>query len=262
MLAGCAESFSPTHEIHAVTREEGSGTRTAFCEPLGLSENGIDLICPDIAVSSSTAVILSSVSGNCHAIGYVSFTAVNSTVKAIGINGIFPSAEAIAGGSYPLVRPFILVYRRDNTAAQELIGYILSDDGRNTVRQCGFVPASTENSDFGTISESISVSGSSSVYPLIEQISEDIIRAVPDIRFDLQQSDSSSGLAAVRDGICDVGMMSRLPSSDELGDELIYSVIALDGIAVIVSKDNPTDNLTGEQLRWIYSGEVTAWNEL
>lgn len=261
-LAGCAESFEPTHKIHAVTREEGSGTRTAFCEPLGLSEDSVDIIHPDIAVSSSTAVVISYVEKNCHAIGYISFASISEGVRAVGIDGTLPSIESITDGSYPLVRPFFLVYRRENSAAQALVDFILSEDGQNTVQRCGYAPAAPKATDYGAVYENVSVSGSSSVYPLMEQIREDVICAAPDICFDLQQSDSSSGIAAVRDGICDIGMMSRLPTGAELGNELTYAVIALDGIAVIVSQNNPTDNLTSEQLRQIYSGEVTAWGEI
>lgn len=80
--------------------------------------------------------------------------------------------------------------------------------------------------------------------------------------FDLQQSDSASGLAAVRDGICDIGMLSRRATAAELGDALVQEVIALDGIAVIVSQNNPTENISSDLLGRIYCGEVTAWNEL
>lgn len=263
VLGGCAESFEPAHEIHAITREEGSGTRAAFCEPLGLSENGIDMICSDIAVSSSTAVVMSYVEKDCRAIGYISLGSVNDSVKAVSIDGIYPSVETVSDCSYPLVRDFILVYRQNNSAAQALVDFILSDDGQNTVRRCGCAPPEGSGASFfcGT-AESVSVSGSSSVYPLMEQIREKFISRSPEITFDLQQTDSSSGIAAVRDGICDIGMMSRRPTEAELGDGLTCAVIALDGIAVIVSQNNPTDNLTGEQLRRIYRGEVAAWDEI
>lgn len=260
MLFGCSESFSPSHEIHAITREEGSGTRIEFCGPLGLTVNGVDTISSDIAVTNSTAVVLSSVSKNCHAVGYISLGSLDNSVKAVSVNGVYPSAESISDGSYPLVRPFILIYRRKNTAAQALCEYILSDNGRTVIKQCGYAPPDDTAIFDGHMAEDLTVIGSSSVYPLMEQLREGYIEIYPDVRFELLQSDSSSGAAAVRDGLCDIGMMSRLPADDELSDELAYTIIALDGIAVIVSRNNPVTDLSGEQLRQIYSREVTAWD--
>lgn len=179
MLSGCGEVFTESHEIHAITREEGSGTRTAFCAPLGLTEEGIDRISPDIAVSNSTAVVISAVSHDCHAIGFISLGSMNDSVRALRIDGISPTPETIADGSYPLIRPFVIVYHRSNTAARALAEFILSEEGRNLITQNGYAPPDTTAASFGGAAGNLTVSGSSSVYPLMEQIREEFIPLRP-----------------------------------------------------------------------------------
>ena len=82
------------------------------------------------------------------------------------------------------------------------------------------------------------------------------------MEIELQQTDSTSGMTAALDGVCDIGMASRELKESELEAGLVPQVIALDGIAVIVSPDNPVETLTTEQVRGIYMGEITDWSEV
>jgi phosphate transport system substrate-binding protein len=84
----------------------------------------------------------------------------------------------------------------------------------------------------------------------------------PDVEIELQQTDSSSGMTSTIDGVCDIGMASRALKDSEIEAGLISMTIAMDGIAVIVSNDNPVDGLTSEQVRDIYMGEITDWSEV
>ena len=82
------------------------------------------------------------------------------------------------------------------------------------------------------------------------------------VEIELQQTDSSSGMTSTLDGVCDIGMASRALKDSEIEAGLTPMTIAMDGIAVIVSNDNPVNGLTNVQVRDIYMGEITDWSEV
>lgn len=263
-LAGCAGSRS---DITVISREEGSGTRGAFIELLGVeqkNENGdkADNTTIDAIIANKTDVMLTQVKGNEYSIGYVSAGSLNNEVKAIKVDGVAPTSENIESGKYKLSRPFhIAVKKNVSETAQDFIDFMLSKEGQKVVSE-SYIAVSQGEPFAGTKpSGKIVVAGSSSVTPIMEKLKEAYIKTNPNADIEIQQSDSTSGMQAVIEGICDIGMASRDLKESEL-TSLTPIRIAIDGIAVIVNPANPVEDITSEQARQIFTGEVTSWDEI
>lgn len=106
------------------------------------------------------------------------------------------------------------------------------------------------------------VSGSSSVTPVMEKLKEAYLAKNPDVTIEIQQSDSSTGMSDAIDGTSDIGMASRELQDSEIEKGLTSTVIAMDGIAVIVNTENAVDDLSSEQVKDIFTGKVSAWGEV
>ena len=252
--------------ITAVTREDGSGTRGAFVELFGLEDaDGNETISQDTQTTNSTAVMITTVQGNENAIGYISLGSLNDDVKAVQIDGVDATAENIMNGTYKISRPFNIVTRTGDTdpITQDFITYILSDEGQAVVTEEGYISEGSNGAyTAANLSGSITVGGSSSVTPVMEKLAEAFEAVNSNVTIEVQQSDSTTGVTATNDGLCDIGMASRDLKDDETSLGLTATVIATDGIAVIVNNDNPISNLTTDQVKSIYMGETTDWSEI
>jgi phosphate transport system substrate-binding protein len=253
--------------ITVISREDGSGTRSAFVELFEvLDANKKDNTVAGAEITNNTAVMMTSVAGDRNAIGYLSLGSLNSTVKALKIDGAAATAAAIKNGSYKIFRPFYIAVRNDvSDAAKDFIAFITSADGQAIVSSSGYLPLDnvTATAPARTASGTkVVVAGSSSVTPLMEKVREAYIKKYPGVDIEIQQSDSSTGMNSTIDGICDIGMASRELKQSELDKGITGIVIATDGIAVIVNKENPLDGLTKAQVKAIYSGGVTDWSTL
>ena len=257
-------------EINVISREDGSGTRGAFIELFGIeqkNEDGekIDYTTDECDITNSTSVMMTSVSGNDCAIGYISLGSLNDTVKALVIDGAEASVENIKAGTYNVARPFnIATLAETSEAAQDFIAYIMSAEGQAVIEDNGYIAVIEEAEAFagGKTAGKIVVAGSSSVTPVMEKLAEAYMAINPNVEIELQQSDSSSGMTSTLDGVCDIGMASRALKDSELEAGLAPLTIAMDGIAVIVSNENPVESLTSDQVRAIYMGEITDWSEV
>ena len=263
-------SFAMADEINVISREDGSGTRGAFIELFGIEqENGagekIDCTTDECDITNSTSVMMTSVSGNKCAIGYISLGSLNDTVKALAIDGAEASVENIKAGTYNVARPFnIATVAETSEETQDFITFIMSEEGQAVIESNGYI-AVAENApvfEGGNVSGRVVIAGSSSVTPVMEKLTEAYMDINPNVEIELQQSDSSSGMIFTRDGVCDIGMASRALKDSEIKAGLLPMTIAMDGIAVIVSLDNPVEDLTSEQIRGIYMGEITEWSEV
>lgn len=261
-----ASEWDAASTITAVTREEGSGTRGAFTELFGVvDEDDNDMITLDAQTTNSTSVMMTTVSENEYAIGYISLGALDeSLVKAIKIDGVDATAENIENGSYKVSRPFNIAVSNnlDNPVATDFISFIMSTEGQAVVADEGYIPVSNVEAYAGSAPEgSCVVGGSSSVTPLMEKLIEAYAEVNPNASIELQQSDSTTGMTSTIEGSYDIGMASR-ELKDEEAAELTGTVIATDGIAVIVNQNNPTDDLTSDQVKNIYLGDVTTWDAI
>ncbi len=268
ILAGCARNASD--EITVVSREDGSGTRGAFVELFKVEQkepngNKVDNTVETADITNSTSVMMTSVAGNKNAIGYISLGSLNSTVKALKIDGAEPSANNIKSGAYKIARPFnIAVGANVSEAAKAFIRFIMSADGQKVIEASGYIAVDANAKAYtpSAVSGKVVVAGSSSVTPVMEKLKEAYTAINPNAEIEVQQSDSSSGMANVKDGVCDIGMASRELKDSELEAGLTPTVIAMDGIAVIVNNENAVAELTSEAVRMIFMGETTSWSEL
>lgn len=259
-----------TGDISILTREDGSGTRGAFIELMGIEVKNDagekeDMTTPDAGVTNSTEVMLSTVAGNPQAIGYVSLGALNETVKAVQIEGVDATAENVANGTYTVSRPFnIATLDTVSDSAKDFISYILSSDGQAIIEENGYIAIDQNAEPYSGsgATEKVVVGGSSSVSPVMEKLKEAYVAVNPSADIEIQTSDSTTGMNDAAAGTCDIGMASRELKDEELAAGLTNTVIANDGIAVIVNKENPITNLTKDQVMNIYTGNVTAWDDI
>ncbi|MDO4964648.1 MAG: extracellular solute-binding protein [Streptococcus gallolyticus] len=270
VLTACGKAnSSESKQISVVSREEGSGTRGAFIDLFGLKEKNssgdtVDLTTANAIVTNSTSVTLTTVAGDDLAIGYASLGSLNDSVKVLKIDGTKASVETIKDGSYKISRPFNIVTKEDvSKAAKDFINFILSSDGQAIVEENGYIPLDNVDTYQASVtSGKVVISGSSSVTPVMEKLKEAYTKVNSGVTVEIQQSDSSTGITDTIEGTSDIGMASRELEDSEIAQGVNSTVIAMDGIAVIVNKNNTIDNLTSEQVKSIFSGEITTWKEL
>lgn len=273
ILAGCTKGFDPSDEIALVSREDGSGTRSAFIELSGVqtkAANGkkIDRTSSSTMVASSTAVALTTVADDPASLGYLSLGSVNDSVKVLCVDGVAPTKEEIAAGRYALVHPFNVVTKgaRANLTpvAQDFLNWILSADGQRVVEAAGYlrVPNPEVYTHGVALSGKVVCSGSSSVTPCMEKLKEAYEKTHPGVTIEVQQSDSSTGVADAREGVCDLGMASRVLKESECAAGLEATAIALDGLAVVVNPLNPIESISKDALKKAFIGEVKVWKDL
>ena len=259
-----------TDAISVLTREEGSGTRGAFIELLGIEEKNadgkkVDKTIDTAETTNSTSVMITTVQGNKAAIGYISLGSLDkSKVKALKVDGAEAATDNVKSGEYKVSRPFNIATKGDATGvASDFIKFILSADGQAVVEKNGYISeGNTGAYKASGQNGKITIGGSSSVTPVMEKLKEAYVKLNPDVTVDVQQNDSSSGMKGAIDGIYDIGMASRDVKDSEKEAGLNTIKIALDGIAVIVNKDNTLDAITSEQIKNIYTGSLTKWSEI
>lgn len=266
-VGGCGSSTTePTAAtINVISREDGSGTRGAFVELVGIQDkNKVDHTTPTAEITNNTAVMMTTIANNKNAIGYISLGSLNNTVTALKIDGVAATVETVKSKQYPIVRPFIIATKgTPNPAAQDFIAFIMSKSGQDLVEVKGYIGVTTNHSYQTTApTGKLTIAGSSSVTPIMERLIEAYQTVNPHVTIDIQQSDSSTGINNVIENICDIGMASRELKSSELNHGLTKTVIALDGIAVIVNNQAPVTALTKEQVKAVFTGEIKTWAAL
>lgn len=263
-----SDGFDTSSDITVVSREDGSGTRGAFIELFGVQkeENGekMDMTTEEAVIANSTAVMMTTVAGDDYAIGYVSLGSLNDTVKALKIDGEEATEQNIKDGKYKICRPFNIATKKgaDNELAKDFISYIMSKEGQQVISDNGYIGDDSAEAYAGTKpSGKVVVGGSSSVSPVMEKLIEAYKKVNTGAEIELQTTDSTTGMTSAIDGSYDIGMASRELQDDEK-DKLDSQAIATDGIAVIVNKNNTTDELSSDQVKDIYTGNAVAWDEV
>lgn len=267
--AADAAGTSMSGAIAVVSREGGSGTRGAFIELMGIEEkdaegNKNDRTTDEALIANSTNVVMTQVAGNEGGIGYISLGSLDNTVKAVKVDGTEATVDNVIAGTYKVSRPFNIATKGDiSEAAQDFINYIMSAEGQQIINDNKYIPIDTAAAAFtsNNAEGTVVVGGSSSVSPVMEKLAEAYKAVNTNAKVEIQTTDSSSGMKAAIDGTVDIGMASR-ELKDEEKAELTPTVIAMDGIAVIVNNANPIEDISSEQIKQIYVGEITDWSEV
>lgn len=261
---GDAAASGTSGAITVISREDGSGTRSAFVELTGVEDDSGDNTTVDAEIANKTDVVLTSVAGNESSIGYVSLGSLNDTVKAVKVDGVEATTDNVKSGDYKLSRPFNIATKGEPTGvAKDFINFILSADGQAIVEEEGYITVNDAAEAFTTDGSEgqVAVGGSSSVSPVMEKLIEAYQAVNPKAKIELQTSDSTSGMTGAIDGTFAIGMASR-ELKDEEKAELTGTSIALDGIAVVVNPNNTVEDLTMDQIKSIYIGETTDWADV
>ncbi|WP_442859670.1 substrate-binding domain-containing protein [Anaerotignum sp.] len=275
-LTGCGGSEPAAEEdtaaggaITVVSREDGSGTRGAFIELFGIEEKNdagekIDMTTDMAEITNSTAVMMTTVAGNTNAIGYVSLGSLDDSVKVLSIDGVEATVDNIKNGTYSVARPFNIATGAEvSEVTQDFINFILSEEGQAVVEENGYISQGNNGAFESTMAEGkIIVAGSSSVTPVMEKLKEAYLAINTNASIEVQQSDSTTGMTSTMEGMCDIGMASRELKDSELEAGLTPTVIAMDGIAVVVNHENAVSGLTSAQVKDIFTGAVTDWAEV
>ena len=253
-----------------ISREEGSGTRGAFVELFGIEMKNaegkkVDFTYEEADITNSTEVMLTSIAGNKYAIGYVSLGSLNKTVKALKIEGVSPSVSSIKNGTYKISRPFNIVTKQTGLSenASDFIRFILSSDGQAIVEANGYISATQNPAYIATGKKGkITVAGSSSVTPVMEKLAEAYEKLNPEIKIEVQMSDSTTGVNSALNGVCEIGMASRELKDSEKAKGALQTKIAIDGIAVIINKENPTESASIQSVKDLYIGTISKWGDV
>jgi len=255
--------------INVVSREDGSGTRGAFVEIVGVvDEDDNDLTVQTAVIQDGTGKVVETVSQDKASIGYASLGSVegNDSVKILKVDGVEPTAETVLDGSYAIQRPLNIAFKEGSLSevAQNFVDFIMSAEGQEIAVKEGYVKADPEAKPFEKkeMKGEIKVSGSTSVGPLVKAAAEEYKKLNPNVEIVINETGSSAGMKdAMADGIVDFGMASRELKEEELA-VIKPLVIAKDGIAVIVSPENPTEEIKLDTVKGIYLGEIADWSEV
>lgn len=262
LIGGCHKQtelpdMSALGAITAISREEGSGTKTEFESLIHLQQNTSDV------EADSTENMISQISASKGAIGYAAFSAVKDTkkTKILAVDGIQPTADTIKNGTYPLCREYLLAYSGDlNDAETDFLAYIKSA-GQGIVEQFCVPAAKAETFLSSQASGTIRISGSSSAAPILTALAEDYQTYNAHVQILIETTDSTTGLNAALEGTCDLAMSSRALKDYE--KELLNTrVIGKDAIAVLVQAENPVQDLSAEQIHKIYEKNYENWSDI
>lgn len=250
--------------IYPISREMGSGTRGAFTEIFGIQKElkgkKIDATTTKAEVTNSTGVMMTTVANSKNAIGYISLGSLNDTVKAISVEGVMPSVENINNKSYKISRPFNVVIKKSNPLIEDFLAY--SINAKAIIEKSGYIATKTKKFVSKKPKGKLVIAGSSSITPLMEKLVESYKSVNPNVVIEIQQSDSTTGINVVVEGIADIGMVSREVKEAELKKGISVRVLAIDGLAIIVNKANPITNITKDSVYKIFTGEMTTWDQV
>lgn len=253
-------------DICVITREDGSGTRSAFTELMGIMVDDVDHTTPSAEVSNSTSVVIQTVAGNDSAIGYISLGSLSDDVKAVKVDGVEASVEDIKNGTYAVSRPFNIAVKGElSDIAADFVSFLMSADGQAVISEEGYISVDEAAGSYtpANLSGTVTLAGSTSVAPVMEVLADKYKELnSSDISIEIQQTGSGAGITSTIEGACDIGMSSRDLKDSEFAEGLTPTTIAMDGIAVIVNHNNPVDDLSSEQIMKIFTGEMTNWSEI
>ena len=260
----------PDAEIVVVSREEGSGTRGAFEEMVmaykdDAGETVETPITETAQLQSSNGAVKTMVAETPNTIGFLSFGYLDDSINAVPVGGVQATVANAKNGSYPIVRPLnMLTNGAPNEVAQAFLDYILGAEGQALVVEEGYMEVGGEVEEAAGLEGTLTLAGSTTVLPIAEKASEAFMDANPDVVVEVQGGGSSTGVTSAGESTVDIGNASRAIKDSEFEKfpELQVFIIAYDGIAIVTNNEITLDSLTVEQVRGIFSGEITNFSEV
>ena len=258
--------------IDVVSREEGSGTRSAFEEIIGFNVDGEDPMTSNATIKDGNGVVATYVAGNESAIGYVSFVTLEekaSELKGLTVDGVEPTAANVLEGTYGVSRPFMMVYKDENLTDVEraFIDFLASKDGLEVLESTGPIVDTANAEDFDmskydNLTGNMTLGWSTSTEKAVKAAADEFTALFPKVTYTYDGTGSGTGVKNAQDGTYTLGFASRELKESEIESGLAYSTLCMDGIAVVVNKENSTNDITLEQIREVYTGKITDWNEV
>jgi phosphate transport system substrate-binding protein len=267
---GGGAEFSAEGRITAVVREDGSGTKAAFMELIGLKGRADPL---GVVFASNTASALSETESNVNALAYESLQYVTARVKPLTVDGAEATAANIRAGVYKLARPLSVVYKAaalNDPLNKAFFDFLKSSDAQTIIANKGYVGTADNAAAYAVsapLSGTVNVSGSTSLQPLMLALASAFKIRHAAVTVNITGGGSGAGYTNARDGVSDFGMISEEfePSKAE---GCLSAEVARDGIAVIVNKANTYGNVSSAQLKSIYGADtaradkITFWKDL
>jgi phosphate transport system substrate-binding protein len=271
-MASCGKaSFEDSKAITVVTREDGSGTKSAFMEIIGLKGQS------DVTgaiVATGTAAVMAEVSGNKYAIAFDSLGYVTDEVKKLQVNSVSPTIATIKDGSYSIARPLSVVYKKATIDGSPLftayLNFLASKEAQSIISDNGYVSLKDDATNYGAtsgLSGTIQISGSTSLQPLMILLANKFETLQAGTSVEVSGGGSGTGYSNAESGVSSFGMISASFDSAKAASCTSY-VVAKDGIAVIVNKENTHDNISLDSLKSVYNStlsddaRVNTWSEV
>ena len=255
-LTSCGGAkFDENKNISVVAREDGSGTKSAFMEIIGLKGKA-DV--SGVIIGANTAAVLGEVKGNPLAIGYDSLGYVTDEVKMLKVDGVAATVENVKNGTYKISRPLNVVYQESKVASEvntAFLTFLRSSDAQKIISDNGYVSTKDGAVAYTVVpglSGEINISGSTSLKPLMEKLAAKFETVQSGVKVTVGGGGSGTGYNDAKNGVSDFGMISE-KFKTEKAENCTYYEVAKDGIAVIVNKENPLDNISMEDLGNIYN---------
>lgn len=263
-----APDFDVKNDITVVARDAASGTRGAFHELMKIKvkegDTEVDKLVTGALEFDGTDKVITAVEGDKYGIGYISLGSVSERIVAASVDGVEATIENVKSGDYKVARPFLLVTKgTESDLVKDFIAYTESVQGQKMVEEKHYISSVEKPVEYKAsgLSGTIKVAGSTSVTPLMEKLQEAYKELNPNVVFEMQSNGSSQGIKSAIDGSYDIGMSSRGLKDDEKSQLNEYT-LAIDGIAVIVNKENPMTDISSENITKIYTGEIEKWSEV
>lgn len=270
-LASCGpKEFDASHSVSVITREDGSGTKSAFMELLGLKGKDDPT---EATIQNGTAAVLAEVENNMYAIAYDSLGYVTEDVKLLQIDGVEPTIENIKTGEYAISRPLNVVYKTADIEGSPLysdyLSFLSSSQAQQIISEEGYVSivdgAITYAAPETPLSGTIQISGSTSLQPLMILLAEAYEQLNQNVSIEVAGGGSGTGYENAENGVSAFGMISEEFASEK-APSCVYSTVAKDGIGIIVNLDNPIEDISSDDLSHLYdvdaSPAITSWSEL
>lgn len=270
-LVSCGpKEFDVSHSVSIITREDGSGTKSAFMELLGLKGKDDP---EEATIQNGTAAVLAEVENNMYAIAYDSLGYVTEDVKLLQVDGVEPTIENIKSGEYAISRPLNVVYKtadiEGSTLYSDYLSFLSSSQAQQIISEEGYVSivdgAVTYAAPETPLSGTIQISGSTSLQPLMILLAEAYEQLNGNVSIEVAGGGSGTGYENAENGVSAFGMISEEFNSEK-APSCVYSTVAKDGIGIIVNLDNPVEDISLEDLSRLYdvdaSPAITSWSEL